>query len=87
MGGSPFKERRDSCTFVICGEGTSGEEKAEIIVVDRNTRGQGSVEKDLAYSVELLTVVMVTTNAEVLQHLWGTRAGHPNIGLFAYGLF
>ena len=31
MGGSPFKERRDLCTFVICGEGTSGEEKAEVI--------------------------------------------------------
>lgn len=31
MTGTSFKEGRDSCTFIMCGEGTRGEGKVEII--------------------------------------------------------
>lgn len=30
MTGTPFKEGRDLCTFIICGVGTHGEVKVEV---------------------------------------------------------
>lgn len=72
-----FKEGRDSCTFIMCGEGTSREEKVEVIeiVIDgtKFLKGPSLPGKGLQTQAENLTLDRRRDTSVIEEEGWGRR--------------